>query len=91
MNNINILDRSSIVGAILAQSFDTRITPYVMNEQQHGFMYFLVDGIYPSWSIFAKTNLSPVTEAEKFYKQRHEHVMKDIEQAFGILVKRFVH
>ena len=29
------------------------------------------------------------TEAEHYYKERHEHVRKDIERAFGIIVKQF--
>ena len=89
LNNINILDRSSIVANIIAQTFDTSVQEYVLNGKLRDYLYFLVDGIYPDWSIFAKTNPEPITDAEKFYKQRHEHVQKDIERVFGILVKRF--
>lgn len=89
LNDINILDRSSIVGSILNQTFNTKVPPYTINGVIRDWMYFLVDGIYPSWSIFAKTNPVPITEAEKFYKQRHEHVRKDIERCFGVLVKQF--
>ena len=89
LNDINILDRSSIVGAILGQTFNSRVAPYIINGTTRDYMYFLVDGIYPSWSIFAKTNPNPVTEDEKYYKRRHEHVCKDIERAFGILVRKF--
>ena len=89
LNDINILDRSSIVGSIFAQTFNSRVVPYAINGTTRDYMYFLVDGIYPSWSIFAKTNPNPVTEDEKYYKRRHEHVRKDIERAFGILVKKF--
>ena len=52
-------------------------------------MYFLVDGIYPSWSIFAKTNAAPITPQEKYYKERQEHIRKDVERCFGVLVKKF--
>ena len=89
LNDINILDRSSIVGSIFRQTFNSRVVPYVINGTTRDYMYFLVDGIYPSWSIFAKTNPNPVTDEEKYYKRRHEYVRKDIERAFGILVKKF--
>ena len=89
LNDINILDRSSTVGAIFGQTFNSRVAPYIINGTSRDYMYFLVDGIYPSWSIFAKTNPNPVTEDEKYYKRRHEHVRKDIERAFGILVRKF--
>ena len=89
LNDINILDRSSIVGAIFGQTFNSQVVPYIINGTTRDYMYFLVDGIYPLWSIFPKTNPNPVTEDEKYYKRRHEHVRKDIERAFGILVKKF--
>jgi hypothetical protein len=52
-------------------------------------MYFLVDGIYPKWAIFAKTNTTPITDREYLYAKRHEHVRKDIERCFGVLVMKF--
>ena len=89
LNDINILDRSSIVGSILAQTFDTKVPPYKLNGTTRDYLYFLVDGIYPPWAIFAKTNPEPIGEEELYYKTRHEHVRKDIERAFGQIVKQF--
>ena len=89
LNDLNILDKSSIIGSILSQTFDTIVDPYIINGTPRDYLYFLVDGIYPKWSIFAKTNPTPLTEAEKYYKMRHEYVRKDIERAFGVLVSKF--
>ena len=89
LNDINILDRSSIVGSIFGQQFDSQVDPYRLNGNTRDYMYFLVDGIYPLWSIFAKTIPSPQTKEDAYYKQRQKHVEKDIERAFRILVKKF--
>ena len=43
----------------------------------------------PSWLIFAKTFQYPSELAERKYVNRHEHVRKDIERAFGVLVSKF--
>ena len=53
-------------------------------------MYFLVDGIYPKWSVFVST----ISETEPHSKEAYfatcqEAVRKDIERAFGVLVARF--
>merc|ERR1712232_533915 len=52
-------------------------------------LYFLVDGIYPCWSVFVKTNNSPTTQRETKFAKQQEHVRKDVERCFGVLVKRF--
>lgn len=89
MNDINVLDRSSIIAGIMDQNFDTKVNPYKINERQRDYLYFLADGIYPSWSIFAKAYPYPSDGAEGKYASRHEHVRKDIERAFGVLLSRF--
>ena len=77
------------MGAILAQTMNTQVAPYVINGQHRDWMYFLADGIYPPWSIFAKTNPSPTTQMEIKYSKRHEYVRKDIERCFGVLISKY--
>jgi hypothetical protein len=89
MNDINTLNKSSIVGSILTQAFNTKIPPYTINGKTRDYLYFLADGIYPNWSIFAKTIGEPISSMQKKYSRRHEYVRKDVERAFGVLVARF--
>ena len=89
LNDINMLDRSSIVGSILTQNFNTKVNEYDINGTTRNYMYFLADGIYPAWSVFAKTISLPLTETENLYAKRHEHVRKDIERCFGVLVQKY--
>ena len=89
MNDINMIDRSSIVAGIMNQTFDTKVNPYTINGIQRNCLYFIADGIYPSWLIFAKMFQYPSDLAEGKYANRHEHVRKYIERAFGVLVSKF--
>jgi Plant transposon protein len=89
LNDLNVLDRSSIVGAMLSGDLSIRaLQPYTINGNERDWMYYLVDGIYPGWSIFVNTSTSTEPRKKKFAKHQ-ERVRKDIECAFGILVQRF--
>ena len=89
LNDINILDRSSIVGALLLGQFNGKVPEYTVNGRLRDWLYFLVDGIYPCWSIFAKIYQFPTHPPEILYATKHEHVRKDIELAFGVFVAHF--
>ena len=77
---VNPLDRSSIVRSILEQKFDTQIKEYDINDTKHNYMYFLADGIYPAWPVFAKIISLPVSKNDNKYAKRYERVLKDIER-----------
>ncbi len=51
--------------------------------------YFLVDGIYPDWPIFAKPIHNAVNIIKKFFSARQEATRKDVERLFGVLQSRF--
>ena len=91
LKGMNIVNQSSIMGSIIDRSFDTEVELYFINEIRQDHIYFLVDGIYPAWSIFAKTNPAPLLEEEKYCKKRHKHVCKDIECAMVFLWKGLVY
>jgi hypothetical protein len=89
LNDMNILDKSSIVGSILDGTFDLSVEPYTVNGTTRDWMYFLADGIYPDWSIYVKTFRVAITRMEEVFKLSQEATRKDVERAFGVLVKRF--
>jgi hypothetical protein len=89
LNDINILQKSTIVGSILNGSFDLKVTPYTINNTTRDWLYFLVDGIYPKYSIFINTFQHPTDEKEKYFAKCQEACRKDIERAFGVLVQQF--
>ena len=89
LNDLNILDKSSIVGAMLRGELNITIDPYTINNNERDWMYFLVDGIYPEWSIFINTFNKATDPIKKHFASVQEAVRKDIECAFGILVSQF--
>lgn len=80
LNDINIINKSSILGAILTNEFNTKIDEYKINNTLFDWMYFLADGIYPSWLIFYKTNQRPVSEEELKLndKKQSARTLKDV-------------
>ena len=54
------------------------------------YLDFFVDGIYPKWPIFIST-ISDATPGskDKLFATYQEAVRKDIERAFGVIVKKF--
>ena len=67
MHGINVSGRSSIVGSILDQIFDTKVDLYTINGHQRDWLCFLPDVISLQWSIFAKTSPSHINEEEGKY------------------------
>ena len=51
--------------------------------------YYLADGIYPTWSIFAIPLPTPLSLGEKRYTRRQESSRKDVERLFGVIKQRF--
>jgi len=89
LNDINQLDKSSIVTSILDGSFDLHTQPYRINNAERDYLYFLVDGIYPPWAIFIDTIANPQDDKEKHFAAVQEGNRKDIERAFGVIVKQW--
>ena len=45
LNDINILDRSSIIGSVISQDFNTKAAEYSINRIKREYMYFLATKI----------------------------------------------
>jgi hypothetical protein len=89
LNDINILNKSTIVGSILNGTFDLKIAFYTINNTHRDWLYFLVDGIYPKYSIFINSFQHPHDEKEKYFAKCQEACRKDIKRAFSVLVQQF--
>ena len=83
LNDLNILEKSTIVGSILNGMMELCLPQelhYSINGMVHDYLYFLVDGIYPKWPIFISTvsNATPGSK-DKLFATHQEVVRKDIE------------
>ena len=83
LNDLNILEKSTIVGSILNGTMELQ-SPQELHNSINGtvrdYLYFLVDGIYPKWPIFIST-ISDATPGskDKLFATYQEAVRKDIE------------
>ena len=85
-NDRNVLDQSPIFDDILTgKAVDT---PFSVNGNEYNYGYYLVDGIYPTYSILIKAPRVAVGESQEKFKQRQESARKDVERAFGVLKAR---
>jgi len=89
LNDINILHKSSIVMSMFSGELDLLTPNYTINGAVRNYGYFLVDGIYPSWAVFIDTYNNPENEKQKLFAQAQEGCRKDIERAFGVIVKKW--
>lgn len=89
LNDINVLDKSSIVASILDGTFDLKCEEYTINRRVRDWMYFLADGIYPPWAIFVRTIRNPLLPIESLFATVQEGDRKDVERFFGVFVSRF--
>ena len=83
LNDLNILEKSTIVGSILNGTMELHLPEelhYSINGMVCDYLYFLVDGIYPKWPIFISTvsNATPGSK-DKLFATHQEAVRKDIE------------
>lgn len=87
LNDINVLERaplfqSSIDGTGWTVQFQVQGNTYTNG-------YYLVDGIYPSWSNLIESKGHSSNQATKHFTKRQESIRKDIERAFGVLKSQF--
>ncbi|XP_070660728.1 uncharacterized protein [Malus domestica] len=78
-NDLNVLAQSPVFNDVL-QGKAPKVT-YWVNRSQYDGPYYLVDGIYPTWSTMSCK--------EKHFASCQEGCRKDVERCFGILQARW--
>jgi hypothetical protein len=61
------------------------VIPLEIVDEECTKVFFLVDGIYPSYSRFVRGMKEPATRKEKNYTSWQKGARKDVERAFGVL------
>ncbi|KAK1431382.1 hypothetical protein QVD17_07839 [Tagetes erecta] len=86
-NDLNVLEESSIIEDVV--SGGAPIACFYANGNYHPHGYYLGDGIYPEYPIFAVTYRDPIDEKRAYFKKVQESSRKDIERCFGVLQQRW--
>lgn len=82
--NGNSYDKGRIMwGAVAHRALAMNLMS--QNTQTLSQRYYLVDGIYPRWSMFVQAFSNPDSPKKKHFTQLQEVLRKDIERAFGVL------
>jgi hypothetical protein len=87
LNDINVLDQSNIFEAQVSGTAWGVKFELQGREYQHA--YYLVDGIYPSWSTLIKVKGISQDPPSLHFQKLQEAFRKDIERAFGVLQARW--
>jgi Plant transposon protein len=88
MNYLNMMKFSLTMQRILSGEFPPKLK-YTINGKTRYLPYWLADGIYPAFALFAKAIKGAVETKLKCFSSFQEAMRKDIERVFGILMKRF--
>lgn len=88
LNDINVSDTSALVSDMLQGGLLPEYESNV-NGKNYKNLYFLVDGIYPPWSIFVSSLSQAPIRKEKLFASAQEAMLKDVERAFGVLLSRW--
>lgn len=88
LNDDNVLKSSPTVNRVLQGSLLPHFE-YVKNNHTWKDLYFVVDGIYPRWSIFVSTIHVKGTRKKRLFPKAQEDMRKDVERALGVLISRW--
>ncbi|GJS71270.1 ALP1-like protein [Tanacetum coccineum] len=88
-NDINVLRQSLVLNDLKVGK--AQEVPFVANDVNYKWGYYLTDRIYPEWVVLIKSISQPDSNDTKRirYKQAHEALRKDVERAFGVLKKKW--
>ena len=92
-NDINVLGRSDTLFQIMTGDYKLKAPQkYTINGTTRDWMYFLVDGIYPCWTIFicpwSKDAVNrDRTGKKKFFNGKQEGWRKDVERFYSVLAE----
>jgi Plant transposon protein len=89
MNDLNIFELSPLFNNVFARRYPPFNVSFKIGEQDFDSVYFLADGIYPSWRVFAKSYSIPANRREKYYNTQQEGVRKCVERLFGLVFQQF--
>lgn len=88
-NDLNVLRQSPLFHEITTGAWPPDRFEYVLNGCRSRLLYYLADGIYPQYPIFARPFAVALTPQQRTYNRLQEAQRKDVERVFAVLTNRF--
>ncbi|PXF41507.1 Protein ANTAGONIST OF LIKE HETEROCHROMATIN PROTEIN 1 [Gracilariopsis chorda] len=88
-NDRTTFDQSPLFNDIKTRQWPTVKPNYVVGGMVIDWFYFLADGIYPSFRIFAKPHPNPTNAKSRLYTASHSSARKAVERLYGVLDAQF--
>lgn len=89
LNDINVLDSSPFFMNVLSGKFPPCAVQNSFGAETIDWLYFLADGIYPEYKIFATPIRTTMNQEELKYNNMLSAVRSSVERVFGTLLKQF--
>jgi len=88
-NDTGVLSLSPLYRDVAAGRWPPRQHSYTINGRTRTLPFYLADGIYPKWALFATPCPNPDTPAKKTYNRLQVALRKDVERLYAVLRARF--
>lgn len=89
MNDLNVLYTSPLYHSITSGQWPPSCHPYKINGRTRRLLYYLADGIYPSYPFLVRPISSPQTEQQRVFNRLQEALRKDVERLYAVLTGKF--
>lgn len=88
-NDLNVLRQSPLYHSIVSGTWPPDWFEYVVNRRSRRLLYYLADGIYPQYAVFARPYGPAITPQQRTNNRVQEALRKDVERVFAVMTNRF--
>lgn len=88
-NDLNVLAQSPLMVRVSRRQWPPHGLDFTMNGSSFHCPYYLVDGIYPRYSLLVSPHPNPTTPQEGTFNRLQEAIRKDVECLYPVLTARF--
>lgn len=88
-NDKSIVNQSTLFNDIRSGTWPPYKPHIIVSGETIDWFYYLSDGIYPRFRIFAKPHPDPTTRKQKLYTASHASARKAVERVFAVLFGQF--
>lgn len=89
LNDINVLNESPLYDGFVHGEWPPANRHSSVNGRERSMLYYLPDGIYPSYLFLVSPYSKPKSQKEKTFTRLQEAVHKDVERPFAVVTARF--